>query len=65
MIITHRLASARHADRIYVLHHGRLIEQGKHADLMALGGQYAELYSLQAAQYAAADGYPTRLTAMG
>ncbi len=55
LIITHRLASARHADRIYVLHHGRLIEQGNHADLMALGGQYAELYSLQAAQYAAPD----------
>jgi ATP-binding cassette, subfamily B, bacterial len=65
LIITHRLASARHADRIYVLHHGRLIEQGRHADLMALGGQYAELYSLQAAQYAAADGYPARLTATG
>jgi len=55
LIITHRLASARHADRIYVLHHGRLIEQGNHADLMALGGQYAELYLLQAAQYAAPD----------
>jgi ATP-binding cassette subfamily B protein/ATP-binding cassette subfamily C protein len=55
LIITHRLASARHADRIYVLHHGRLIEQGRHADLMALGGQYAELYSLQASQYVAAD----------
>jgi ATP-binding cassette subfamily B protein/ATP-binding cassette subfamily C protein len=51
VIITHRLASARHADRIYVLHQGRVIEQGKHADLLALGGQYAELYTLQAAQY--------------
>lgn len=51
LIITHRLASARQADRIYVLHHGRVIEQGKHADLMALRGQYAELYTLQAAQY--------------
>jgi ATP-binding cassette subfamily B protein/ATP-binding cassette subfamily C protein len=51
LIITHRLASARHADRIYVLHHGRVIEQGGHAELMVLGGQYADLYTLQAAQY--------------
>jgi ATP-binding cassette, subfamily B, bacterial len=50
-IITHRLASVRNADRIYVLHHGRIAEQGGHAELMALGGQYAELYTLQASQY--------------
>ncbi|HWF80349.1 MAG TPA: ABC transporter ATP-binding protein [Streptosporangiaceae bacterium] len=65
VIITHRLASARHADRIYVLHHGRLIEQGRHADLMELGGQYAELYSLQASHYSAAGSYGTRLTTTG
>jgi len=51
LIITHRLASVRHADRIYVLRDGRVIEQGGHAELMALGGQYAELYQLQASQY--------------
>jgi ATP-binding cassette subfamily B protein/ATP-binding cassette subfamily C protein len=51
LIITHRLASVRHADRIYVLRGGRVIEQGAHSDLMALGGQYAELYTLQASQY--------------
>jgi ATP-binding cassette, subfamily B, bacterial len=51
LIITHRLASVRNADRIYVLRHGRIAEQGGHAELMALGGQYAELYTLQAAQY--------------
>jgi ATP-binding cassette subfamily B protein len=51
LIITHRLASVRHADRIYVLRDGRVIEQGRHAELMALGGQYAELYKLQASQY--------------
>jgi len=51
LIITHRLASVRHADRIYVLRDGRITEQGLHADLMALGGQYAELYNLQASQY--------------
>jgi ATP-binding cassette subfamily B protein/ATP-binding cassette subfamily C protein len=51
LVITHRLASARHADRIYVLAHGKVAESGTHADLMALGGQYAELYTLQASQY--------------
>jgi ATP-binding cassette subfamily B protein/ATP-binding cassette subfamily C protein len=51
LLITHRLASVRHADRIYVLRDGRVIEQGRHADLLALGGQYAELFTLQASQY--------------
>jgi ATP-binding cassette subfamily B protein len=44
-------ARAEHADRIYVLRDGQVIEQGVHADLLALGGQYAELFTLQAAQY--------------
>ena len=51
LLITHRMASVRHADRIYVLRDGRVIEQGRHAELMELRGQYAELYTLQAAQY--------------
>ena len=51
LLITHRLASVRHADRIYVLRDGRVAEQGGHDELMRLGGQYAELYNLQAAQY--------------
>jgi ATP-binding cassette subfamily B protein/ATP-binding cassette subfamily C protein len=51
LLITHRLASVKHADRIYVLREGRVIEQGGHADLLALGGQYAELFTLQASQY--------------
>jgi ATP-binding cassette, subfamily B, bacterial len=54
LIITHRLASVRHADRIYVLAHGQVTESGTHAELMALAGQYAELYTLQASQYDAA-----------
>ena len=51
LLITHRLASVRHADRIYVLSDGQVIEQGSHDELMELAGQYAELYTLQAAQY--------------
>jgi ATP-binding cassette subfamily B protein/ATP-binding cassette subfamily C protein len=51
LIITHRLASVRHASRIYVLNGGRVVEQGTHPELMALSGRYAELYTLQASQY--------------
>ncbi len=51
LLITHRLASVKHADRIYVLCDGQVIEQGVHADLLALGGQYADLFTLQASQY--------------
>jgi ATP-binding cassette, subfamily B, bacterial len=51
LVITHRLASVRHADRIYVLAHGKVAESGTHAALMDLGGQYAELYTIQASQY--------------
>lgn len=53
LLITHRLASVRLADRIYVLERGRVIEHGDHARLMAEGGVYAELYGLQAAAYGA------------
>ncbi|MFB4314576.1 ABC transporter ATP-binding protein [Actinomadura sp. 21ATH] len=51
LLITHRLASVRHADRIYVLEHGKVIEEGDHAALMARGGLYADLYGLQAQAY--------------
>jgi ATP-binding cassette subfamily B protein len=53
LIITHRLASVRHADRIYVLAHGQVIESGTHAELISRGGQYQELYTLQSSQYQA------------
>jgi ATP-binding cassette subfamily B protein/ATP-binding cassette subfamily C protein len=51
ILITHRLASVRFADRIYVLERGRIAEQGDHAELMDHGGLYAELYRLQASAY--------------
>lgn len=53
ILITHRLANVVHADRIFVLHDGRLVEQGTHAELIAAGGRYQELFSLQAAGYTA------------
>ena len=51
ILITHRLANVRHADAIYVLDHGRLIESGTHEELMSRSGQYATLFTLQAAGY--------------
>ncbi|MEU6727681.1 ABC transporter ATP-binding protein, partial [Nonomuraea wenchangensis] len=51
LLITHRLASVRYADRIYVLEHGRVTEEGDHDALMARGGLYADLYGLQATAY--------------
>jgi ATP-binding cassette subfamily B protein len=48
------MASVRDADRIYVLDHGRLVEQGDHAALMAAGGIYSQLFTLQAGAYQSA-----------
>ncbi|MFI0486108.1 ABC transporter ATP-binding protein [Actinomadura sp. 9N215] len=62
LLITHRLASVRYADRIYVLERGRVIEEGDHAALMAGGGLYADLYSLQAAAYANGAPHPRPAT---
>ncbi|MEU6290469.1 ABC transporter ATP-binding protein [Streptomyces sp. NPDC046988] len=51
VLITHRLASVRHADLVHVLDQGRLVESGTPDELLATGGVYAELYSLQAEQF--------------
>ena len=52
--VTHRLGSVLMADRVLVMKRGRLIEDGTHAELLARGGEYAELWRLQASQYAGA-----------
>ena len=51
VLISHRFSSVRNADRIYVLHDGRVVEQGPHDELMSVGGLYAELFTLQARAY--------------
>jgi ATP-binding cassette subfamily B protein len=52
ILITHRMASVRHADRIYVLSQGRVAEHGTHPELMAAEGLYHRYYTLQASAYA-------------
>jgi ATP-binding cassette, subfamily B, multidrug efflux pump len=47
IIIAHRLSSLMHADEILVLEEGRVVERGSHAELLALGGEYFDLYQLQ------------------
>ena len=47
IVVAHRLSTIQHADRIVVLHKGRVREIGPHGELMARGGFYARLYQLQ------------------
>jgi len=56
--ISHRFSTVRRADRIVFLEHGRLVEEGTHAELMALNGRYARLFRMQAAAYTGEDVEP-------
>ncbi len=51
LFISHRFSTVRMADRIVVLAGGRIVEEGNHEQLIALGGRYAEMFELQAASY--------------
>jgi ATP-binding cassette subfamily B protein len=51
ILISHRFSTVRMADQIVVLHKGHIIEQGSHAELVARGGHYAQLFALQARGY--------------
>ncbi|GII77834.1 multidrug ABC transporter permease [Sphaerisporangium rufum] len=51
LIISHRFSTVRRADRIAVLEHGRVVEQGDHQGLLAAGGRYADLFHLQARRF--------------
>ena len=53
ILISHRFSTVRHADRICVLEHGRVVELGTHDELMAAAGRYRTMFDLQAARFAA------------
>jgi ATP-binding cassette subfamily B protein len=57
LVIAHRLSTVREADQILVVDHGRIVERGRHEDLLAAGGLYAELYRTQ---FASQEPHPTR-----
>ncbi|MFE0460213.1 ATP-binding cassette domain-containing protein [Kitasatospora sp. NPDC058965] len=52
ILVTHRIASVRKADRVYVMDSGKVVESGTHDTLLSLGGRYAHLHRLQAAEFA-------------
>jgi len=55
ILISHRFSTVRHADRICVLEHGRVVELGTHDELMAKNGRYRTMFDLQAQRFSATE----------
>lgn len=55
VLISHRFSTVRHADRICVLEHGKVVELGTHEELMALGGRYRTMFDMQARRFTASE----------
>jgi ABC-type multidrug transport system fused ATPase/permease subunit len=55
ILISHRFSTVRHADRICVLEHGKVVELGTHDELMARGGRYRTMFDLQARRFSATE----------
>lgn len=55
ILVSHRFSTVRHADRICVVEHGKVVELGTHEELMALGGRYRTMFDLQASRFVELD----------
>jgi ABC-type multidrug transport system fused ATPase/permease subunit len=55
ILISHRFSTVRHADRICVLEHGKVVELGTHDELILLGGRYRTMFELQAQRFTATE----------
>lgn len=62
IVIAHRLSTIRHADTIVVMDQGRVVQSGKHDDLLEEGGIYAELYQLQFSEPEGGEGQPSEVS---
>ena len=61
LVIAHRLASIRFADRIVVMERGRIVEEGTHRELLARNGKYSHFYALQVGAFLSAEMTPNTI----
>jgi ABC-type multidrug transport system fused ATPase/permease subunit len=64
ILISHRFSTVRHADRICVLEHGRVVELGTHEELMAMGGRHRTMFDLQASRFGEEEEADAQLDAL-